>query len=501
MVAQPGEPKNFLHAMLRLAASGDAFALPQAHVWVRIRKNRLCQNRNGTMNHAKNAEKFHIMTYGCQMNKLDSEILRGLLEERGFIAVNDKSLADIIIINTCSVRQHAEDKVYSLLGHLKRLKAKKPNLLVVVAGCMAQKEGEKLLERGAVDIVCGTRNFTRLPDFIRDFRSHPEPLVHTEMDAPIEFSRNPRCRPNKYSAFVAIMRGCNNFCSYCVVPYVRGREVSREKSEIIEEVKRLIDDGCREITLLGQNVNSYGKTLTPPSRLSELLADIDALTGVERLRFVTSHPKDFSSDLIDAIADLPSVCEHVHLPAQSGSDRILRAMNRGYTAEHYLRLIEEARSKVKDITFTSDFIVGFPNETEEDFMETVELMRRVRFLNSFIFKYSPRPRTAAARLPDNVPMEVKRERNQILLKEQQRISEEDNRRFIGKTVEVLVEGRSKRNPAKLSGRTRGNHIVVFEGDESLVGKLVRVRIDAATALTLYGTCEITTPSPAGKPQR
>jgi len=434
--------------------------------------------------------KFHLRTYGCQMNKLDSEIVCGIMLREGYEQTADEKNADVIIVNTCSVRQHAEDRVYSYLGSLRRVKDKNPGLVVVLMGCMAQKEQAEIFKRApTVDVVCGTKMFTRLPELVERARQSRKTVCAAETDAPVTYHRLTGARPGKFQAYVAVMRGCDNFCSYCIVPYVRGRETSRPRTDIVEEVKRLAEDGCKEVTLLGQNVNSYGKGLQPPARLSDLLADIDAIPGIERIRFVTSHPKDFSTDIIEAIRDLPHVCEHVHLPAQSGSDRILKAMNRGYTASHYLDLLAEAWNKVPGITFASDFIVGFPGETEDDFQATADLMRKARFLNSFIFKYSPRPGTAAARLEDDVPVEVKKARNQELLSVQEEISRELNDAMIGEDVEVLVEGPSKSDKTRLTGRTRRNQIVVFEGNADLAGALVRVRVESATPLCLYGVLQ------------
>jgi tRNA-2-methylthio-N6-dimethylallyladenosine synthase len=351
---------------------------------------------------------------------------------------------------------------------------------------MAQKDREKVFERlPHVDIVCGTREFPRIAELIEEARRRKHVLACGE--APVSERRDISVRPERHHAYLTIMRGCDNYCAYCVVPYVRGREVSRPMDEVVEEARRLVADGVREICLLGQNVNSYGKSFGKPGALVELLARVNELQGLYRIRFVTSHPKDMSREILQAMRDLPKVCEHLHMPAQSGSDRILKLMNRKYTAAHYRELIALARETVPGIAVASDFIVGFPRETEEEFEATASLVRDLRFQNSFVFKYSQRPGTAAARLADDVPAEEKRRRNQALLGTQTAVNTEENRRFIGRDVEVLVEGRSVRDPRRLTGRLRTNHIVVFEGPASLAGSLTAVRIASATPLTLTGT--------------
>ena len=299
--------------------------------------------------------------------------------------------------------------------------------------------------------------------------------------------RDVGCRPNRFQAYVSIMRGCDNYCAYCIVPYVRGREISRPPDEIIEETKQLVADGCREITLLGQNVNGYGKSFGKPGALANLLVQLDRIAGLARLRFVTSHPKDMSRAILEAVRDLPSVCEHLHMPAQSGSDFILDAMNRRYTSRQYRDLVALARDLVPEIAVASDFIVGFPGETEEDYEKTAALVRDLRFQNSFVFKYSTRPGTRAASLADDVPWEEKKRRNVALLGIQSAVNAEANEEFIGRDVEVLVEGISKRDASRLTGRMRTNHIVVFGGaPEKLIGKLARVRVASVTPLTLTG---------------
>jgi len=427
------------------------------------------------------------------MNKLDSELVLGRLLEAGYEAAKDDSDADIILFNTCSVRRHAEDRVYSHLGALRRVKAKRPAVVVGVLGCMAQKEGRALVERGGVvDLVCSPNRLKELPLLLaRVNGGGPVVALDAERSASrgavsIGRERNVRARSAPWHAYVAVMTGCDNFCSYCVVPAIRGAEISRPPAEIVDEVKRLASDGCKEVTLLGQNVNSYGAGLAPRVSLADLLAMLDPIAGLERIGFVTSHPKDLTRELLGAMASLPKVCEYLHVPPQSGSDRILKLMNRGYTAERYRELLAMAREVVGGIEVAGDFIVGFPAESEGDFAQTVALLKDAEFVNCFVFKYSPRPGTAAAKMADDVPDEVKRERDQILLAAQEEISLRKRRALIGRTVEALVEGVSKRDPRRLTGRTRTNYIVHFESARNLAGETVNVRVTEASALSVTG---------------
>jgi tRNA-2-methylthio-N6-dimethylallyladenosine synthase len=469
-----------------------------------------------------NQTKVFIKTYGCQMNKLDSELSIGSLMKEGYTFTEDEKAADIILLNTCSVRHKAEHKVYSQLGSLRDQKEKNPSLILGVLGCMAQNDGEKIFKRMPhVNLICGTRMFSKLPELLDKINGTNKRILAIDEDGEVIFDRLITQRPNRYKAFVSVMRGCDNYCSYCIVPYVRGREFSRPVEDIINEVKDLADDGCKEVMLLGQNVNSYGKGLNGNTTLATLLRKLDPIEGIERIRFVTSHPGDMTRDILKAVGELPKVCENLHMPAQSGSGRILEKMRRQYTSEYYRELVEMAKSLIPDITIASDFIVGFPGETEDDFEDTVSLMRDVRYQNCFIFKYSPRTGTAATELKDDVPEETKKKRNQILLDLQSDISAERNKEMIGKSVEVLVEGTSKTDESKLTGRTRQNQIVVFGlpetcptrptessgwakpfppersrasrrghsqagGSSSLLGKLTNVDIVDSTDLTLFG---------------
>jgi len=402
----------------------------------------------------------YLATFGCQMNDLDSELVRASLLEAGYLFVDRAREADVVLFNTCSVRQHAEDKVYSALGQLKRRKKARPGLIIGVLGCMAQKDGELIFQRAPwVDLVLGPGQLGRLVDSLDALISGRQKRV-LELALPrkgmpqaevarsfaaFDPPRRPDVRPLRQQAMVRIMRGCDKFCTFCVVPSVRGPEQSRPAREIEAEVRALADQGCVEVTLLGQTVNSYLDTTEGRQiRLADLLERIAAISGIRRIKFITNHPKHMTDDLLQAVRDLPSVCPYLHVPAQSGSDRVLQRMRRGYTAAEYREMICRIRETVPDGAITSDFIVGFCGETEEDFEATMELVRWARFKNSFIFKYSPRPGTKAVELyEDDVPEEVKRDRNRRLLALQNEISLEENRKFVGRRVEVLVEGISK----------------------------------------------------------
>ncbi len=456
------------------------------------------------------AKRFYIETVGCQMNELDSELVMAALLEAGYEYVPRRQDADIILFNTCSVRQHAEDKIYSALGRLKHLKEQKPGKIIGVLGCMAQKDQGLILKRAPyVDLVIGPGQVARLPELLRKLGESGGPIVEVSLDRrgisqqrvrasflPLDRKERPSVRVTPYQAYVRIMYGCDKFCTYCIVPRVRGPEQSRSPHEILDEVRRLADQGCLEITLLGQTVNSYhwtegGKTW----RLSDVLAEVHEVEGIRRIKFVTNYPCDMTPDLLQAVRDLPKVCPYLHVPAQSGSNRILQRMKRGYTVEEYREMLAAIRETIPAAALTSDFIVGFCGETEEDFAATVKLVEDARFKNSFIFKYSPRPGTKAAELwPDDVPEDVKRRRNNELLAIQNRIAEEENRRFIGQVVEVLVEGPSKasgkqrqsQGPLQLTGRTACDRIVVFPGSSDLVGQFVSVKIEEVSAVTLFG---------------
>jgi tRNA-2-methylthio-N6-dimethylallyladenosine synthase len=431
-----------------------------------------------------------IITFGCQMNKLDSQLLRGELARRGFRLTDDPDRADVLLYNTCSVRRHAENRVLSHLGSWRRRAEREPGFVLGVIGCMAQRLGEQLVRQfGHVRLVCGTRAFLRVPDHLRGILAGEGPVIDTEADGVVRLDRDPTVRRTPWQAHVSVMRGCDSFCSYCIVPYVRGREASRPPGDVVCEVEALAADGVREVTLLGQNVNAYGRGLSgQPVTLADLLAMLNEVSGLLRIRFVTNHPRDVSEALLQAVAGLDKVCEHLHVPAQSGSDAVLARMRRGYARADYVRM--------PDVALASDFMVGFPGETDADFRDTLDLVRRVRFQQSFVFKYSPRPGTRAARWDDDVPDAAKRERNQALLAVQEQVDRERRGALVGQTVEVLAGGPSKSDPTRLSGRTRQNDIVVFPGPSELTGTLCRVRVTGSTSLTLFGE-PADAPAPAG----
>ncbi|MDP7033720.1 MAG: tRNA (N6-isopentenyl adenosine(37)-C2)-methylthiotransferase MiaB [Planctomycetota bacterium] len=437
------------------------------------------------------ARKVFFETFGCQMNVLDTELMIGALQVAGYEVTAHLDDADLIVYNTCSVRLQAENKVMSRLGQIRSLKAARPDLVIAVVGCMAQKDGAALKKSAPhVDLVVGPGEIDHLPSLVRRVESRSdESLVATEFK-PVQFQRDVTLRPSRYQAYVSVIRGCDVYCTFCIVPYTRGREVSRRPEQITEEVRRLAEDGCREVTLLGQTVDHYGKEFRREGvHLGTLLESVSGIDGIERVRFVTSHPKYLSDDILRSVGDIEEVCEYLHMPVQSGSDRVLRSMRRRYDTGQYLERVARARELVPNVRIASDFIVGFPGETEEDFLKTADLMERVEFSQAFIFKYSPRPGTPAADMEDDVPLEEKKRRNQHLLKLQDRFQRKRNESMRGEVVEVLVEGVSRRDPAKWTGRTRGNEIVVFdrvEKNSSIEGSRVQLRIVDSTALTLFG---------------
>ena len=431
---------------------------------------------------------FHIVTFGCQMNKLDSELVEGALLARGLRPAASPEQADVIIYNTCSVRQHAEDRVLSNLGRWRKRAQRDPDLIVCVMGCMAQRLGQQIADRYPyVRLVCGTQAFLKVPDYLEQIALTGRPVVAVD-EGPLELTGLERAPVKGHHAFVSIMRGCDNYCTYCVVPYVRGRQASRPLGSILAEVRRLAEGGVIEVTLLGQNVNSYGKDRDDGASLGQLLELVNAVDALRRIRFLTNHPMDMTEDIFHAVADMEKVCEHVHMPAQSGSDAVLGRMNRRYTREQYLALIEMGRRIVPGIEFAGDFIVGFPGETDEEFEQSLSLLRQVRYQQSFIFRYSPRPGTRAARREDDVPDDVKRERQQALLDAQEQIDTERRASLVRSTVEVMCDGqnRGKSHEGEFMGRTRQNDIVVFSGTETPPGTVCRVSIESSTALTLFG---------------
>ncbi len=427
-----------------------------------------------------------IFTHGCQMNDLDSRKLYSELAGHGYQPTEDDRLADVMIVNTCSVRQKAQEKALSTLGRLCILKRGRPGLVIAVAGCVAQQEGEELAERfPEVDIILGTHQLHRLKDLVADVRSRRQLRVETAFGDAIP---SMDIVPDKdflippHRAYINIMQGCDNYCTYCIVPLVRGREISRDHGAILSEVRLHAERGVKEVFLLGQNVNSYAGGMTFP----ELLKEIHAVEGIERLRFTTSHPKDVSPALIECFALLPKLCSHLHLPFQAGSDRVLKAMNRNYTHDSYLRLIEDLRRARPDMAFSADVMVGFPGEGEQDFRLTLDLIEAVRFDVLYSFKYSPRPGTAAAALVDDVALPEKRARLSVLQSLQRRITLENNKARLGKIVEVLVDGPSPRHDHQVFGRTTHNVIVNFAGPSSLIGSTVAVKVTRANQNSLTG---------------
>lgn len=433
-------------------------------------------------------KKLYIQTFGCQMNVHDSEQIVALLKPHGYVETDRPSKADVILVNTCSIREKAAQKVYSQLGRFSLLKKDKPDLIIGVGGCLAQQFGKKLLQRVPfVDLIFGTHNNHLLPELLVKAGTGRATVVETSFRDHVPSIGFPAL-PVKGSigAFVTIMQGCNNFCSFCVVPYVRGREESRKPEAIIEEIRGLAEHGVQEVTLLGQNVNSYGSTLENGCNFPKLLKEIDRIDGIKRIRFTTSHPKDLSDELIDCFGAVSKLCEHIHLPVQSGSDQILRRMNRRYSKTDYINKVEKLRSACPGISITSDVIVGFPGETEADFEQTLALMREVKFDGLFSFQYSEREGTAALSYKDKVPDCHKRERLRFLQSLQDEHTLEKNMTMVGRDVLVLVEGYSKNSKAEISGRTTNNRILNFPGALSLVGKIVPVRITEAYLHSLHG---------------
>lgn len=434
--------------------------------------------------------RVYIETYGCQMNQLDSELILGSLQKAGYNLTRDWNQADVILFNTCSVREHAEDRAYSNAGMTAKLKKKNPNLIVGIVGCMAQNHQEAVWNRlPFIDLIVGPRKFGAIPRLLRDVETDHKRRIAVD-DCDDEFTEPnhvTEARHSSFQAYVKVMEGCDMNCTFCIVPKTRGTEISRTPESIVDEIKCLVDQGVVEVTLLGQTVNSYGKGLKPSCDLAGLLEKIHERTAVRRIRFITSHPVFMKKRLIEAMRDLPRVCKYLHVPAQSGSNRILELMKRCYTRERYLELANRLYETVPGIALASDWIVGFPTETEEDFQQTVGLLEQVRFQNSFVFKYSPRPDTEAAGMKDDVPFQVKQARNHRLLEVQAKISLERNKDSIGRTVEVLVEGPSKTDPKKQMGRTDQNQIVCFEAGRDLRGQFVNVTVERVTPLTLFGS--------------
>jgi tRNA-2-methylthio-N6-dimethylallyladenosine synthase len=431
--------------------------------------------------------KYFIKTMGCQMNVHDSEKIAGVFSESGYDGSEDSKCADVIVLNTCSIREKAEQKFFSELGRLKKVKQHRPDLRIAVAGCIAQQRGKEIFKKYPyVDFIFGPNNIDNLQSWIDNGTQNSE--LRTQITDKPEYHTKilPMRRVGRVKAWVSIMYGCNNFCAYCVVPYTRGRERSRSPEDICKEIEALADQGFMEVTLLGQNVNSYGKNLKGNIDFPDLLTKIHDIEKIRRIRYVTSHPRDFSEKLINAMRDLPRVCRHLHLPLQSGSDRILELMNRGYTYNDYRKKIDLLKNSIPDISITTDIITGFPGETENDFKSTINALSEIEYDGIFAFKYSKRPGTKALELPDHIDEDTKSQRLSQILELQESVTYRKNKTLEGETLEILVEGTSESDSEKLTGRTGTNKIVNFCGDKEDIGRIMQVKILKAGMHSLYG---------------
>ncbi|MEA1939559.1 MAG: tRNA (N6-isopentenyl adenosine(37)-C2)-methylthiotransferase MiaB [Candidatus Caldatribacteriota bacterium] len=433
-------------------------------------------------------QKAYIRTYGCQMNVNDSEYLIGQLKHLNYTITDDMLRANLIILNSCCVRKNVEQKIYSLIGRIKKIKIVKKDLLLGLCGCLAQKEKEDIFKRfPCVDFILGTSQISNLESTINMLKKSKKKIIDCENKLKFNLKNTPIKRNNNISALVQIMRGCNNYCSYCIVPYTRGPEQSRGVSEILNEANNLVQNGYKEIFLLGQNVNSYGQDLTKSVRFSELLKLLNDINDIVRIRFITSHPKDLSFDLIKTIKNSDKICNHIHLPIQSGSDKILKLMNRKYDTNHYKNIVNEIRDKVDNVSITTDVMVGFPGETDKDFSNTLNLFEEIKFDGMYSFIYSNRETTVSSLMPNQIPLQTKKERLWKLSNLQKVISNKINEKLKGKVVNVLVKGYSQKNIInQLSGKTDTNKSVIFNGEKGLIGKIVKVRVIESDAWTLFG---------------
>lgn len=435
------------------------------------------------------AKQVYIKTYGCQMNQNDSERMLGMLAEAGYAPSDTPYMADLVVVNTCAVREKAEDKLFSLLGELREIKSLKPDAVLAVSGCVAQYMGERIRLRAPhVDLVFGTENVHELPSLLAAVQRDRTPLVSLRPFSDELPPEMPVLRQGRHSAWITAIYGCNDRCTYCIVPKVRGDQKSREVADVVREVERVAAEGFGEVVLLGQNINGYGKDLEPRRSLADLIEATAAVPGVKRVRWLTGHPRDLDEDLVRRIAALPNVCDYFHIPNQHGDDDVLRQMARGYTRAKYLAKIELIRSILPDAGISTDLIVGFPGETEEQFQQTVSIVREVRFAAVNTAAYSARPGTYAATRADQVPEEVKDRRLRELNAVVNEVATTVSRAMVGSVQEVFVEGPSSKDPAVLTGRARNNRVVFFPGDASLAGELVAVRIDEARTWTLRGEC-------------
>ena len=449
---------------------------------------------NAALAESQGAPRYaYVQTFGCQQNEADSERIAGMCESMGYTVCSSPELADIIMVNTCAIREHAEKKALSVIGQYKHLKAAKPDMLIGVCGCMVTQDHRKENIKHSypyVDFVLGTSSLYRLPELVYEKMKRGKRLYCPEEKEYLVAEGLPVHRESSYRAWVSVMYGCNNFCTYCIVPYVRGRERSRRPEDIIDEVRGLVEDGYKDITLLGQNVNSYGKDAKSDDGetydFADLLCDLDKIEGDYYLRFMTSHPKDASRKLIDVIASSKHIAHQFHLPMQSGSDKVLKEMNRHYDTQKYLGIVDYMREKIPDVTISSDIIVGFPGESEEDFECTLRMLEHVQFDMTYSFIYSPRKGTPAAEKENQIPDEVKGERFKRLLDVQNTIALQKNKPLENKVIKVLCDGPSKNNPDVYSGRSEGNKIVLFEGNENDIGKFLNLKITKADTFALYG---------------
>ena len=432
-------------------------------------------------------KRLYVRSFGCQMNVYDSELMASAFKRRGYERAEGPGDADVILINTCAVREHAEEKVFSHLGALRKYKRKNPDLLLGVTGCMAERMGKEIARRAPyVDIIAGARSFGDILDLAAAARNGTGAVISVGHDRPPP-SRDVTVRSDRYRAFIAVSRGCDHHCTFCIVPTTRGREKGRPMAEIVDEVSALVNDGVVEVTLLGQNIDSYGKDRPAGEDLSQLLHACHAVDGLKRLRFVTSHPEDMEERIFDDMANLEKLCGALHIPPQSGSNRMLKRMARGYTRERYLEVVREYRKRFPEGEVAADFIVGFPGETGDDFELSLSLVHEVKFQQSFIFRYSPRPGTPSEiHFEDDVPLPVKKARNLRLLKAQEGVASEKHAEMVGRTFEVLVEGPSKKDPDVLMGRSRGNYILHFTGPADLAGELVDVKVTDYSPVSLRG---------------